>query len=264
MLLALLFSGNVKAQIGRSDWSCGVIVQTDNFVYSALGKAITYLPAAIAVAGENQARMDKVGNFYYDNLWWIPDFRYRANVVQDMEFAAGKATVYPKAWGFSDLDWGLKTYSVGYHVGYLSRIFPLGFDVQVDYAQDGFKIRMDGSSDKNAIVKRMLSGTALLKIRLLAYDAHRINPVIEIGGGYNYALHYHDDVINDKDAVNNGFVGVVGLGFTNTETHVSWSLRYEHAFYDFYNEDFLYQGTPVFEGAKSTFGRLGVAVTIGF
>ena len=110
----------------------------------------------------------------------------------------------------------------------------------------------------------MLSTTALLKIRLLKYDSYRINPVIELGGSYNYAFHYHDDVINGKDAVNNGFTGVIGLGFTNTETHVSWSLRYEHSFYDFYNKNYIYEGNPIFAGSKSTFGRLGIAISYGF
>lgn len=264
LMLLALFSYKVKAQIGRSEWSYGVILQSDNIVYSELGSILSFCPVFIVAANEDQEQMEKVEEFYVKNLWWIPSFRYRANIVQSMDFPEGKATVYPKAWGLSNWDWKLNNYSVGYHVGYLSRIYPIGFDLQADYIQDGYKIKMKGADEKKTIVKRMFSATALLKVRLLKYDANRINPVIELGGGYHYAFHYHDDVINDKGAVKNGFTGIIGIGFTNTETHFSWSLRYEHSFYDFYNEDFVYEGVPVFAGTKSTFGKLGVAVSYGF
>lgn len=254
----------LKAQIGRNDWSYGPVIQTDNFVYSVLGTTLTTLPAGIATLTEDYEVMKKAGIFYMKNKWWIPEIRYRANIVQDMEFANGKATLFPKAWGWSHWDWSMRNYSVGYRVGYLSRIAPIGFDVEADYIQDGYRLQMDGSNDNQEIIKRMLSATALLKIRLMKYDSHRINPVIELGGSYNYAFHYHDDVINDKDAVNNGFTGIIGLGFHNTETHVSWSLRYEHLFYDFYNKDYMYNGNAIFAGSKSSFGRLGVAISYGF
>lgn len=253
-----------NAQIGRSDWSYGPIIQTDNLVYSGLGTVLRALPANIVVAMEDHEAMEKVGEFYMKNKWWIPDFSYRANVVQNMEFANGKATVFPKAWGLSHWDWAFRNYSIGYNVGYLSRVSPIGFEFQADYAQDGYKIQLPESDDKKEIIKRMISTTALLKVRFMKYDRTRINPVLEIGGSYDYAFHYHDDVINDKDAVNNGFTGIIGLGFTNTETHVSWSLRYEHSFYNYYNKDFIYNGDAIFAGSKSTFGKLGVAVSYGF
>lgn len=264
VLTLSLLPSVLKAQIGRNDWSYGLVIQTDNLVYSELGSTLTTLPATIATSSEDREAMEKVGNFYMKNKWWIPEFRYRANVIQNMEFANGKATLYPKAWGLSHWDWSMRNYAIGYRVGYLSRVAPIGFDVQADYVQDGYQLQMNGSEDKQEIIKRMLSATALLKVRLMKYDRHRINPVIELGGSYNYAFHYHDDVINDKDAVNNGFTGIIGLGFHNTETHISWSLRYEHSFYDFYNKDYMYNGTALFAGSKSSLGKLGVAISYGF
>ena len=263
-VLAMLIPNATHAQIGRNEWSYGLIFQSDNIVYSAAGMIARSLPAILALDGENQNQMERVGQFYVDNKWWIPDFRYRANVLQRMEFADGRARIFPKAWGLSHLDWALNNYAVGYHVGYLSRIFPIGFDIQVDYAQDGYRIQMEGAEDKTTIIKRMVTSTALAKIRLMKYDSHRINPVIEIGGSYNYAFHYHDNIINDKNAVNSGLSGIIGLGFTNTETHISWSLRYEHAFFNYYNQNYLYEGVPIFEGSKSSFGRLGIALSYGF
>lgn len=254
----------LRAQIGRNDWSYGLVIGTDNLLYSELGTTLTVLPSTIATIMEEEGTIESAGSFYEKNKWWLPQFRYRANIVQKMEFAGNNATLFPKVWGLSHWDWALRNYSIGYHVGYLSRLYPIGFDIQADYAQDGFQLQMDGSDERQSIIKRMWSFTGLIKIRLLKYDSHRINPVIELGGSYNHAFHYHDDLINDVDAVNNGFNCIIGLGFHNTETHISWSLRYEHAFYDFYNDEFIYNGHPIFADSKSTFGRLGIAISYGF
>lgn len=264
LLVLVLLPFNLYAQIGRSEWSYGTVLQTDNLVYSTVGTLIPALPLFIVAASDDDDKIDSTINFLEQNKWWIPTFRYRANIIQKMEFAGKKATLYPRKWGFSGWDWELNNYSIGYHVGYLSRLYPIGFDVQADYIQDGYGIEYEGSNDKYTIIKRMISATALLKIRLLKYDSNRINPVIELGSSYNYAFHYHDNFINDKNAVNNGFTGIIGLGFTNTETHLSWSLRYEHSFYNFYNKSYHYNDDPIFADSKSKFGRLGVAMSIGF
>ena len=247
-------------QIKRSEWSYGVVFQTDNFVYTqVIGNGfLKSLPAIIAGATGGIGSVEKTEEFYTKNAWWIPDFMYRANVVQKLEFANGnKATIYPNKWGFSHMDWKLRTYSIGYHVGFLPRIFPIGFEVAAEFAQDGYRIRTEDMENLMNITRRTFNATALLKIRLMRYDNNLINPVIELGTSYNHALHYHDDYINDKDAVNSGFTGIIGLGYTNTESHITFTLRYEHAFYNFYNRDFLFEGRPIFEDSKSTFGRLG-------
>lgn len=263
IIVALLIPSKGVCQLSRGEWSYGVVFETDNFIYNLIGTNLRGLPATIAYAiGED--KFEKTSEFYAKNLWWIPDFRYRANIVQKLEFANGNAVIHPKAWGFGGIDWGFNNYAVGYHVGYLSRTNPFGFDLQVSYWQDGYKIDLPQSDMSMKIVKRMVSTALLGKIRIGKYESSRINPILEIGASYNYAFHYHDDFINDKDAVNNGFNGIVGLGFTNTETHLSWSLRYEHSFFNFYNRDFTYEGQKIFDGSKSRFGRLGIALSYGF
>lgn len=267
---AMIFPAKTNAQIKRSGWSYGPVIQTDNFIYSSVVgdfflKSIPPMIAGIeSVMEEDMTKVNNVSKFYEANAWWIPEFRYRANVVQNMEFANGKAMVYPRKFGFSHMDWSMRNYAIGYHVGFLPRLFPLGFDFEVDYSQDGYQLLMEGWKDRMDITKRMLNVTTLLKIRFLRYDNKNVNPVIEIGTSYNYAFHYHDDFINDKNAVNNGFTGVIGVGYTNTSSHFSFSLRYEHAFYNFYNKKYLFEGMPIFEGSKSTFGRLSWTFCMGF
>ncbi len=256
-----LFVEQSKAQIGRSDWSYGPVFQTSNPFYYALAEFSVLVPKWIMNDDQEFFRI------YRNNQWWIPELRYRFNVVRKMEFNGDKATFYPKfsqMWGFkswSNFDWGLRTFAAGYHVGWLSRIYPVGFDFQLDYAQEGYKIILPDTEERIKISKQMLSATALAKIRLLKYESYDINPVLEIGGSYNYALNYKDDYINDKDAVNNGFTGIIGLGVVHTKAHIQWSLRYEHAFFDFYNKDFEYKGKKIFEDSNSTFGRIGLTIS---
>ena len=255
LLLLVLGVQESKAQLGRSDWYCGPVFQTDNFIYNGIGTLMVQMPVA---------SFDGAEEFFVKNQWWIPQFRYRANVVQKMEFDSGEASIRPRAWGFSRIDWVMRNFSIGYKVGFTSRIFPLGFEFAADYVQDGYKVKMPWSEEKHSMIKRMISTTALAKIRLLSYEMNWINPILEIGGAYNYALHYHDGFVNDKDAVNNGFTGIIGIGFINTGSHVSWSLRYEHSFYDFHNEDYEHNGVKIFSGSKSTFGRLGASFSYSF
>lgn len=259
-----LATGISHAQISRSEWTFGPVIQTDNLVYSnVVGPIIPAIPAIIvsAVKGEGMEGLD---NFYDSNKWWYPLFRYRANVVQDLSVNNKKLTLFPKAWGLSGWDWSFDNYSVGYHFGYLSRLTPFGFDVELDYVQDGYKYKYEDSKKKEKMIKRMITGTALLKLRLLKYDSNAFNPVIEIGGAYNQALSYKDHMLNDKNAVNSGFSGIIGLGYTGTDSHISWSVRYEHAFYNFYNKHFMYNGEAIFKDSKSKFGRLGFALSYGF
>lgn len=143
MLAAAISLDDAKAQIGRNDWSCELLIYSDNTVYSALSNANIAPPTTVTITNEDREQTEQVGNFLSKNSWWIPDVRYRVNVVQKLEFTGE-------------------------------------------------------------------------------------------------------------------------LGFTNTETHMSWLLLYGHSFYDFYNKDFIYEGFPIYEGSKSAFGKLGVAVSYAF
>ncbi len=247
-----------SAQVHRSEWSFGPVLRTNNFIYFMGATMIKMTPYILADDEETSAV------FYLKNRWWIPEFRYRADVLQTMEFSDEKAKLKPSAYGFGNMDWSLSTFTGGYHLGYMSRTIPLGFDIQVDYGQEGYKLQTPGSDVTDKIKKSMITGQALLKIRLLSYSEARLNPVLEIGGSYDQALTYKDNVIDDKDAVNSGFNGIIGLGFTNTESHLSWSLRYQHAFYDYYDKDYEYNGVPIYKDTDSKFGKLEVALTLGF
>lgn len=283
ILLLSIISTNANAQIQRFGWYGNPVVKLDNPIYTtAWSIGVPYLFQLFSNGNTNlngndvKAKM-KLASFLYPRVGWKP------NVVQKMEFANGKAKIYPKLLGFSHIDWGFRNYSLGYKVGYMPRVARLGFEVEADYIQDGYQIRMPDKFDvQQSIIKRMVSGQLVMKYRfgksitdmsnlgqnedinLSDFFKEITNVVVEVGAGYQHALHYHDKEINDKDAVNNGFIGIVGIGAYFPQVHLSWGIRYEHTFYDFYNKDFIYNGQPIYEGSKSTFGKLYSTMSFTF
>lgn len=247
--LALCSSLGALAQIQRSEWTASPRITTDNLLYTlGIGTAVQLID----------------NDFAESHSWLIPDVQYTANVVQNLEFANGKATIYPQAFGLSHWDWKMRRYSVGYNVGYLSRMFPLGFSAGVDYVQDGYDVLMPEATERTEIVKRMVAPYVTLQIRLLSYENRNYNIVLDMGSAYNYAFHYHDNTINDAKAVNNGFTAIGSISYYNTHSHIKTGIKYEHALYDFYNKDYLHDGVSVFAGSKSSFGSLSGFFTKAF
>ena len=277
VLLLSFFTINADAQIKRFGWYGNPVVKLDNPIYTtawSIGFPLLFKQFSGGSDEKMTKGMMKLGTFITPRVGWKP------NVIQHMEFADGDARINPKLLGFSHIDWNFRNYSVGYKVGYMPRVARVGFEVEADYIQDGYQIRMPDKYDvQQSIIKRMISGQVVMKYRFgnSIKDLTELNTeegldfanffkgisnfYVEIGGGYQYALHYHDKEIHDKDAVNNGFIGIVGAGAYFPNVHLSFGIRYEHTFYDYYNKDFVYNGMPIFEGSKSTFGKIYTTVS---
>ena len=109
-LVTFCTENKTYAQIGRSDWTYGLVLQTDNPIYSLVGDFATFLPALCI----NDAEKSNI--FYHDSRWWFPEVRWRYRVVKRMEFSGQKATIHPKfseQWGpksWSKLDWGIRIF----------------------------------------------------------------------------------------------------------------------------------------------------------
>ena len=114
----------------------------------------------------------------------------------------------------------------------------------------------------------MFVPTALLKVRFGSYTTGAFCPTLEIGGSYDYALSYKEksegNTIKNKDLVNSGFSGIVGIGFTIPSTHWHWNLRYSHQFYKYYNKDAELDGQKLNFNEKSTFGTFMLVSTYAF
>lgn len=249
LLFLLLFTGVVKAQISRGEWSYGPVITTTNNFYGNLAQTLIFGNIPF-LASDSEA-------FMLNNRWWIPSSWNKYTIMQKVETPMGKMSA--KWW-----DWKLKNYSVGYHIGYMPKSFPVGFDFQVDYERKGMELKLSGANNYTSYSKQMVTPTMLLKIRLGDYASNRLNPIVEMGGSYDYAFSCKGD-FTDINSINNGFSGIIGIGFVNTETHLSVILRYEHDFYDYFNQKFTPDGTLCpYKDCKTAFSCLSVAFIIGF
>ena len=251
-LLLLLIGGGefaVRAEglLNKSGWSYSPVITTTNNVY---GNVANTLFGSIPFFTSDPS------SFYTHNRWWIPQTLTKWDVLNSIDTPAGKAST--KFW-----DWGLTNYSIGYQVGYMSRMFPLGFSAQVDYERRATKAKMPGMEHYTRYAKQMVVPTVLLSCRFGDYATRNYNIVAEIGGSYDYTFKCKGDY-TDTESVNNGFTGIVGIGYVNTLSHVSVSLRYEHDFYDYFNTDFTVDGMKPYEGIQTKHGQLAVYFSVGF
>lgn len=245
-----------SAQVKRGVWDLGPVVTTTNTVYGMLAQNITHYGVGGFVCIDEEDAMKYV-TFMNKNRWWIPTFRDKFNVMQQIKTPDGKAKM--KWW-----DWGLRNYSLGYHVGYMSYTAPIGFDVQVDYERQSWKAKMPGQNDFKDYAKQMVVPTALLKFRLGDFAENQFNFIVEAGAKYNYAFKAKGDY-DDEESVENGFTGVFGIGLVNPSTHTTLQVRYEHDFFDYFDKDFTTEtGLKPYEDVKTKHGALGLFLSIAF
>ena len=200
----------------------------------------------------------------------------------------------------------------GAHLGFDAVcIFPIsrfGFDVMVNYHRFGISMTYPGNEEKTNYVTNSLVPEIDLRFELGNKFLHPGSPiaVAYLGAAYNYHFSYSGDFDidpNKRNAVNNGFEGVVGFGYQwiptgilqstfNTmagyaddysnhqysqglddlrrdirkfKPYVSIALMYRYNFYDFFNQGYYYNATDTypFEGFSSKFGEIFIRITAG-
>ncbi len=252
LLFSLLFpllTEPTSAQVTRGLWEYGPVITTTNNAYGWFAENVKSL--VIGSTGE------KGIDFCNRNRWWIPSFRARFDVLKTIDSPNGDIKV--KWW-----DWGVQNISVGYHIGYLSYIYPIGFDFQIDYEKQNWKLKVAGQDDYKSYDKQMVVPTLLLKTRIGDFTSKKFNVIVEAGAKYNYVFRVRGDY-SDSKSISNGFSGVLGLGVINSFSHISLLLRYEHDFFNYFNPGYIaYGGYKPYEGVKSKHGTLNLYTSFGF
>lgn len=252
ILLASLFlvQSSMNAQVKRGMWEYGPVITTTNNAYGWVAENIKML--AFAAGGSSGI------SFCNSNRWWIPTFRARFDMLKDIDTPYGDAKV---KWA----DWGLRNFAVGYHIGYLSYVKPIGFDFQVDYEKQNWRAKFPGQSSYTNYEKQMIVPTMLVKTRIGDFAENKMNVIIEAGAKYNYVFDAKGDY-DEKESVKNGFTGVFGVGVINTMIHLTVQLRYEHDFFDYFDKDFSPKGTTLkpYEGYSSKHGSFNLYTSFGF
>lgn len=247
---AALMPQKSNAQICRGEWSFSPVITVTNNVYGmAYGMLLnTATPYA-----------------------WMPDIETRFAAPQSMDTPMGKAKI-------SYWDWELRNLAVGYRVTYMSKTTPFGFSFRLNWEKRGLRTTMPegviapvGATaegyDPNYIYfnRQTISPEVLLRLRFGNYITARYNPILEIGGSYNFAVACKG-LSQSTESINDGFRGVIGLGIGNTETHFQATVRYEYDFYNWFNEDWSPDGglTHPYQGLKTNLGAVMLNVSFGF
>ena len=243
----ILISNQNKAQVTRGLWEYGPVITTTNNGYGWFAENIKAFGFAVGEAGE----------FWNNNRWWIPSFRAKFDVMKSVDSPNDDIKV--KWW-----DWGVRNFSIGYHVGYLSYIYPIGFDLQIDYEKQNWRMKSTVQDDYTSYDKQMIVPTLLLKTRIGDFTNKKCNVIVEAGAKYNYAFRARGEY-NDVESINNGFTGVIGLGLINSYSHFTMQLRYEHDFFDYFNQDFSPNGIiKPYDGVTTKHGTLNLFTSFGF
>ncbi|MDE5919657.1 MAG: hypothetical protein K2F68_00415 [Duncaniella sp.] len=231
----LILPSNANAQVKRGEWDFRPVLTTTNSLYGLL------FNGAGTIMGSS----------------WVPSLFNRFSVMQSLHTPEGKASI--KYW-----DWEFRNIAVAYQVAYQGKFHPFGFSFRVGYEKRGLQTNLPDKS-KKYFNRQMIAPTFLLNVRFGNYLTNRVNPVLEIGGSYDVAIACKGLSKNTK-SVNNGFHGIAGIGFGDTNTHLQWTLRYEQDFYNWFNEDFTTDNgnTHPYKGWKSKMGYLSISCRFGF
>lgn len=249
MFSLFLMQDIARAQVTRGLWEYGPVITTTNNGYGWVAENLKTL-------GFGMAEEEGI-EFWNTNRWWIPSFRARFDIVKDIDTPTGSAKV---KWA----DWGLHNYAIGYHVGYLSYVAPIGFDLQVDYEKQSWRSKFPGQDDYKNYEKQMVVPTLLLKTRIGDFTRNAINVIVEAGAKYNYVLNAKGDY-DDVKSLTNGITGVFGIGIINSYSHFTVQLRYEHDFFDYFDKDFSPDGTyRPYRDVSSKHGTLNLYTSFGF
>ena len=246
LISLLLLQHGAIAQVQRGLWEYGPVITTTNNCYR-------WVEENLKSVGSTTESV----TFWNKNRWWIPTFRSRFDVIKSIETPSGDVKV---KWA----DWGLKNYSIGYHVGYLSYILPIGFDFQVDYESQTWSSRFPGQDDYKNYSKQMICPTLLLKTRIGDYTTKNGCAIIEAGAKYNYAIDANGEY-NDRKSVKNGVSGVAGIGWLNSLSHFAIFLRYEHDFFDYFDKGYSPDGAiKPYMGVTSKHGAINLYTSFAF
>lgn len=247
---ALALPQKAISQISRGEWAFSPVITVTNNVYGLAYGLLLNTATRYA---------------------WMPDVESRFAAPQSLDTPMGNAKI-------SYWDWELRNIAAGYRVTYMSKTSPFGFSFRLNYEKRGLRttlpegliapVRASATDehDPNYVYfnRQTISPELLLRLRFGNYINSTINPIVEIGGSYNFAIACKG-LSSSTKSVNDGFRGVIGLGIGNTETHFQATLRYEYDFYNWFNEDYTSDGvTHPYKGWETKLGAVMLNVRYGF
>ncbi len=167
----------------------------------------------------------------------IPKF----NVSQKIYTPDGQADV--KFW-----DWGLRNFSAGFRFYLTACRFTLS--TTLNYEKQGWKALLPRNSTFINFKRQSFSPEVCMSLYLGSY----ISCLLEIGARRNYTF-AGDGEYRDRKCYNDGVTGIYGIGISFV--FINFSIRYEHDYFDYFNQDFTApNGTKPYQGFTTKHGML--------
>lgn len=231
-LCVCLVEVNSQSQLKVSEHSIRVHGGTNNFWLGLFGTGIM---AATIPYLEDEDESDHNWIRYmptYDWIISIPQNTVPSNFPQ-ME---NRSNYFCAPWD------GLGDAFVGLEYRYYNHLSPVFFTIDLDYKNQGVKI------ESNKHVSHIVAPGAKVGIKFGDFTKS-VLPLIEIGGGYNYAFSYSGPDGYEKKAINSGAFVNASIGISIPEMHSIVTLQYERNLYNFFNDNYsLTDGTKPFNG----------------
>lgn len=258
-LLALLFTLVHGQEIKRSTWTFGPTLTFTNNVYGFLSTAIVEGAIPGFIYGEDlEDGMEEFAEFKARNQWWFPSFRQRFDIMKSVKTPSGNA---PVLWR----DWGVSNIAAGYQVTFRPYNGHFGFDVEVQYERQSWKVRQQHELEFTNYIKHTVSPQLVMDIRFGDYARNTVNFYVDLGARYNYTFDVAGGFNSTKQS-NNGVTGIAGFGLLFPQLHSTMlNFRYEHDFYNYFNQNYTDEfGNKPFDGFKTKHGALVFGLTCCF
>ena len=196
-----------------------------------------------------------------DKYRWLPISNFYIDMPVSMTTPEGKIEFeHGNFW--KRYLWGFDSYSFGFEVSWRRVLSPVDFFFDCDYKHYELKMRFPNEESFGKYTTQSI--VPALGIRYKFGDfINEQNTVIELGAGYNYNIGFKGKYDNSTNVVNNGIVGIYGIGTGSPSTKVTVTLRYQMNHYNYFNENYTPDNgaTYPFKGVKSTIGCFSLAIS---
>lgn len=261
--IALFISISANSQkIHRSQWGLQPRVGSSSLgIASILNKIENSVLSEIEI---EEMDADEYSEFWARNSWYIPEIRW---MVPIYSLSAPDGTKLSRPYWWRELLWGdyshTYRFTAGYELSWKSLISPFGAYLDIDWEYNHLVLKK--SSEGGSHISQAIVPGLGLRFRLWGGSFEKeVKPALELGGSYVYNYKYRSPSSYDKDALNNGFRGKIGVGVELPYAHTAILLEYEHEFFDHFNKDYEIDGVKPFSGYKNTFGEISLKVSSSF
>lgn len=225
-----------QSQLSLSEHSIRLHAGADNFWVGLFGTAIMSSTIPYLKDEDNS-----------DHNWikYMPVFDWTVSAPQNK--TPNNMLNMENRHSYFNAPWeGLGDGYVGVEYKYYNHLSPLFFSIDLDYKNQGVLI------ESNKHVSHIVAPSAKLGLKFGDFTKKAL-PIIEIGGGYNYAFNYSGPEGYNKKAVNSGAFVNASVGISIPGMHSIISLQYERNLYKFFNKNYsIADNSKPFTGYERT------------